>query len=106
MDCFSQNYVLMWVIFFSFIIVYLPMFYRFGEEMRPVKLTTKVFGTGLISKVILFVWLNVKMMNLAVDDFPVFMNWRKMLTVFFVQVMLLPRMTSSLKRYTVSASWI
>lgn len=51
MDCFSENYVLMWVILFSFFMFSLPMFYRFGEEMRPVKLTTKVFGTSLISKV-------------------------------------------------------
>ena len=30
---------------FSFFSVSLLMLYRFGEEMRPVKLTTKVFGT-------------------------------------------------------------
>lgn len=51
MDCFSKKYDFMWGNDFSVFIVSLPMFYRFGEEMRPVKLTTKVFGTFCISKV-------------------------------------------------------
>ncbi|KAL0692573.1 hypothetical protein Bca4012_059753 [Brassica carinata] len=53
---------------------------RFGEEMRPVKLTTKVFGTCHISQLNSLPFLG------GLND------------------MLLPRMTSSLKKYTVSAS--
>lgn len=51
MDSFSEKYDLMWGNDFIVFIVSLPVFYRFGEEMRPVKLTTKVFGTCCISKV-------------------------------------------------------
>lgn len=51
---------------FTFFIFSLPMFYRFGEEMRPVKLTTKVFGTCRISKanILTFLGLNIKMLVL------------------------------------------